>query len=118
MIVLGIIDSKPSAAAIAIDGKLVAAVSEERLCRLKMADGMPLAAIGTVIELAKLSPEQIDVVVVAQKVKMFIPEPVPWSGWFEEEEKSSGKRRFDNLGGLIGSCGWTLARYLESTPRT
>jgi predicted NodU family carbamoyl transferase len=41
MIVLGIIDSKPSSAAILKDGRILSAIAEERLCRMKMASGMP-----------------------------------------------------------------------------
>ena len=37
MIVLGIIDSKPSSAAILKDGMILSAIAEERLCRMKMA---------------------------------------------------------------------------------
>ena len=52
MIVLGIVDSKPSAAAILCDGQIIAAIAEERLCRMKLAGGMPRAAIAEVMAIA------------------------------------------------------------------
>ncbi len=98
MIVLGLIDSKPSAAAIVKDGEILAAVAEERLCRMKMADGMPRQAIREVLQISGVTAAQIDLVSVAQNVKMFYPEPKPWKGWFEDGEKTSSKKLFDALG--------------------
>ncbi len=95
MIVLGIIDSKPASAAILNDGKILAAIAEERLCRMKLASGTPLQAIAQVMKDAGVSPGDIDQVAVAQKVSVFEPEPIPWKGWFEDEELKT--RRFDNL---------------------
>ena len=68
MIVLGIIDSKPSSAAILKDGQILSAISEERLCRMKMASGMPRQAIKQVLLDAALTAKDIDLVAVAQKV--------------------------------------------------
>jgi carbamoyltransferase len=96
MIVLGIIDSKPSSAAILIDGRIVSAIAEERLCRMKLASGMPRAAIHEVIRQAGITPSDISEVAIAQEISVYEPEPVPWSGWFEEGEKLKTKR-FDNL---------------------
>lgn len=84
MIILGLIDSKPSTAAILRDGRAVAAISEERLCRMKMANGMPRQAIAAVLETAGIRPHEINLVAVAQKGLAFQPEPTPWDGWFEE----------------------------------
>jgi len=85
MLVLGLMDSKPSAVAILHDGEILAAVAEERLCRMKMASGMPREAISRVLELAGVSPGDLDVVAFGQRVCPFMPEPIPWSGWFEDE---------------------------------
>ena len=87
MRVLGLIDSKPSAAAVVVDGELISAVAEERLCRQKMAQGMPRAAIATVLELAGLEASSLDRVAVGQWVCPWRPEPEPWSGWFEAEAR-------------------------------
>jgi carbamoyltransferase len=100
MIVLGIIDSKPSAAAILCDGHVLAAVAEERLCRMKQASGVPRAAIAEVMAIAGLSPTDVDQVAVAQQVSVFEPEPIPWNGWFDETValKTAG---FDRLSAAL-----------------
>ena len=100
MIVLGIIDSKPSSAAILKDGKILSAIAEERLCRMKMASGMPRQAIHQVMMDSAVSAKDIDVVAVAQKVSVFEPEPIPWNGWFDSQH--AGKPRpFEKISGTL-----------------
>ncbi len=94
MIVLGLTDSKPSTAALIIDGRIAAAISEERLCRMKMAYGMPLQAIDAVLEIANIPAKAIDRVAVAQHALVFEPEPKPWDGWFHEPANGSRKKAF------------------------
>lgn len=84
MIILGLIDSKPSTAAVLRDGKIISVISEERLNRKKMANGMPRQAIARVIEESGILPREIDLVAVAQNSLRFVPEATPWDGWFEE----------------------------------
>ncbi|MHB1134239.1 MAG: carbamoyltransferase family protein [Chloroflexota bacterium] len=100
MVVLGLVDSKPSTAAILVDGKIVAAISEERLSRMKMAGGTPREAISWVMGLAGVTPRDIDLVAVAGHMLAFAPEPVPWSGWFESRGKPR-KRLLDDLGSRL-----------------
>lgn len=100
MIVLGIIDSKPSSAAILKDGQILSAIAEERLCRMKMASGMPRQAIKQVMLDAGINAKDIDAVAVAQKVSVFEPEPIPWNGWFDS--KHAGKPRpFERISGAL-----------------
>ena len=100
MIVLGIIDSKPSSAAILQDGRIASAIAEERLCRMKMASGMPRQAIKQVLVDAGLTAGDIELVAIAQKVSVFEPEPVPWNGWLEA--KRAGKQRpFEKISGTL-----------------
>jgi carbamoyltransferase len=100
MIVLGIIDSKPSSAAILNDGQILSAIAEERLCRMKMASGMPRQAIYQVMADSGITAKDIDVVAVAQKVSVFEPEPIPWNGWFDS--KHAGKPRpFEKISGTL-----------------
>ena len=66
MLALGITDGVSSGAAIVSDGVILAAVHEERLCRLKMAYGFPRASIAEVMRLTGASPADLDVVAVAQ----------------------------------------------------
>jgi len=100
MIVLGIIDSKPSSAAILKDGQILSAIAEERLCRMKMASGMPRQAIKQVMADAGISAKDIDVVAVSQRVSVFEPEPIPWNGWFDKNH--AGKPRpFEKISGAL-----------------
>ncbi|HRQ37284.1 MAG TPA: carbamoyltransferase C-terminal domain-containing protein [Chloroflexota bacterium] len=99
MIVLGLIDSKPSAAAVLQDGRVLAAIAEERLCRMKLASGLPRAAIMQALSVAGVAPTDIDQVAVAQKVSVFEPQPIPWKGWFDDSELKT--RRFDGLSGSL-----------------
>jgi carbamoyltransferase len=95
MIVLGLIDSKPSSAALMIDSRVVSAVAEERLCRMKLASGMPRESIKLVMQQAGISGSDIDQVGVAQRVSVFEPEPIAWKGWFDDEELKT--RNFDEM---------------------
>jgi carbamoyltransferase len=107
LIVLGIIDSKPSSAAILKDGQILSAIAEERLCRMKMASGMPRQAIKQVMLEAGITATDIDIVAVAQKISVFEPEPIPWNGWFDA--KHAGQPRpFEKISGNLAP----IAGYL------
>ena len=85
MIVLGIIDSKPSTAAIvSAEEGVLAATAEERLSREKLATGVPRAAIEQVLLDSGVTREQVDVVGVAQRVMTYEPVPRGWTPWFAE----------------------------------
>lgn len=100
MIVLGIIDSKPSSAAILKDGQILSAIAEERLCRMKMASGMPRQAIQQVMMDSGVTAKDIDMVAVAQRVSIFEPDPIPWNGWFDKNH--AGKPRpFEKISGVL-----------------
>ena len=62
MIILGIGFLSEASAAILRDGKLVAAVSEERLNRRKLWYGYPEAAIAEVLRLSNISLDDVDYV--------------------------------------------------------
>ncbi|UCH11864.1 MAG: carbamoyltransferase [Candidatus Omnitrophota bacterium] len=68
MNILGISDSQDAGAALIKDGEIIAAVNEERLNRVKLFGGLPLLSIQKVLEIGKLTPEQIDLVVLASKM--------------------------------------------------
>jgi carbamoyltransferase len=99
MIVLGLIDSKPAAAAIVQDGKILSAIAEERLCRMKLASGLPREAISLVLEQAGLTAADVDRVAVAQRASVYEPHPVPWQGWFDDD--TSKTRAFDQLSATL-----------------
>lgn len=65
MNILGIGDNHDAGAALILDGKIVAAVNEERLTRIKLSGGFPSLSIRKVLEIAKISPRRIDKVVIA-----------------------------------------------------
>lgn len=65
MKILGIIDGQHDAGACILDGdKLVAAVSEERITRVKLAGGFPYRSIEECLDIAGLRPEDIDLIAV------------------------------------------------------
>ena len=72
MRILGITDHIISGAAILEDGKVTAAVNEERVVRRKMIMGFPRKSIQKVLELAKIRPDQIDCVAIASKRGHFL----------------------------------------------
>ena len=117
MIILGLIDSKPSAAAIIIDGKIISAIAEERLCRKKMAAGVPRQAIARAIAEAGIVPGEIDGVAVASNIATFHPEPVPWSGWFEDRSQLQ-KQVFEQISAtlapVVGSMPISLQAHYQA----
>lgn len=68
MIILGISDSHESHACVVRDGKLLSAIAEERLSRLKTDIGYPKQAIDKALEIAGVAPDEIDVVAFAGRV--------------------------------------------------
>ena len=67
MIILGIADSHEAHACILVNGKLVSAIAEERLSRLKTDSSYPRRAINRVIRDSGIKSNQIDLVVFAGK---------------------------------------------------
>ena len=82
MIILGITDSITSGAAIVIDGRIVAAVSEERLNRRKMSMGFPALSIAEVMRIAGVGPGDIEQVAVATAELFWRAEAVPFEDYF------------------------------------
>lgn len=67
MRVLGVCDGHDSGACLFDNGTLTAAVSEERLTGLKRQPGFPYQSIQWCLDAAKLTPAQIDQVMIAEK---------------------------------------------------
>ncbi|OFX13831.1 MAG: hypothetical protein A2Z18_02410 [Armatimonadetes bacterium RBG_16_58_9] len=89
MTILGIADGQTSGAAIMEDDRILAAVNEERISRIKMARGFPWQSIEEVFRLSSTRPQDLDGVAVAT-INMELREKVTdWPGWLEarEEEK-------------------------------
>ena len=64
MIVLGIADNHDSGAAVVIDGKLVSAVNQERIDRVKNSGAFPWGAMDAALEAAGLTERDVDRIVV------------------------------------------------------
>lgn len=110
MIILGLIDSKPSTAAVLVDGQIRAAISEERLNRLKMSNGTPRQAIRAVMDLAGVAPADIDRIAIAQQAAPFQPQASAWDGWFQPAQGAS-EPAFTRLSAA-------LAPWVGNTPVT
>ncbi len=63
--VLGIHDGHDSGAAIVQNGKIIAAISEERLRNIKRYAGIPSLSIKEVLKISKLDPSQIDLIAIS-----------------------------------------------------
>ncbi|MDA0738682.1 MAG: hypothetical protein O2999_04135 [Nitrospirae bacterium] len=89
MIVLGITDSITSGASIVADGKVLAAVAEERLNRQKMAMGFPRLAISEVLRIASLDIKDIDHIAVATNSLFWRPESTKLEDYFRKSKEKS-----------------------------
>lgn len=87
MRILGITDGQTSGAAIVEDGRILAAINEERIVRKKMARGFPWASISEVLKLSNTDPSEVSGVAVAQVNMELREEVVDWPGWFEARDE-------------------------------
>jgi carbamoyltransferase len=107
MRVLGITTEGDSGAALIEDGRIVAAVNEERLSRLKLVMGFPRQAIREVMDIAGAEIPDLDAVLVADKRNVLIDQLVPFDGWDLLSSNGSGNRvkkaasRFSHLGNRL-----------------
>lgn len=83
-VILGITDGDDAGAALLMDGKMVAAVNEERLNRMKMSIGFPTLSIQAVLRIAGVRAAEVDHVAMAAHVEKFNDRPVANKGWFQE----------------------------------
>jgi carbamoyltransferase len=87
MVVLGITDSITSGATLAADGRILAAVSEERLNRQKMAIGFPQQSIDEVLRIASLEMRDVDHIAVATNSLFWRPEAVRLEDYFRKPKR-------------------------------
>jgi carbamoyltransferase len=96
MRVLGLGDHIDCGSALLEDGRVVAAVNDERLVREKMVFGVPRRSIPLVLELAGVRPDQIDLVAVGTRNQHLIPEYVDFrQGWFGLKRGRAKQLLFD-----------------------
>jgi carbamoyltransferase len=88
MLILGLADGQTSGACVVHDGRIISAVNEERIVRLKQARGFPRESIREALRLAGVEPSEIGAVAVSD-LRMKLREDVDaWPGWFEARAES------------------------------
>lgn len=100
--ILGITDGISCGAAVAENGRLLAAVNEESLTRLKMAYGFPRQAIAEVMRIAGVAPSDIDLVCVASVNAYWADGVRPFDGWLEGDDQSI-RSSVQAVAGRLGS---------------
>lgn len=103
MRILGLTDGQTSGAAVIEDGRILAAVNEERIVRIKLARGFPWKAIEEVLRLSNTRAHEIKAVAVANINIEFRKEVTDWPGWFEARgEDADLHSAFFNIAGRYG----------------
>jgi carbamoyltransferase len=122
MRILGITDGQASGAAIIEDGRILAAINEERIARIKLARGFPWQSIQEVLTLSNTSPRDLAAVAVAQIDMEFREQVTDWPGWFEARKSDVNLHskffriasRFGGVAPKIPGLSW--AYYALRTP--
>lgn len=102
MIILGASDHVNSGAAIVIDGRVVAAVNEERLVRKKMVFGVPRKSIEIVLKLAGIKASEVDRVAISTINSHLINGYLEFHGWFQLD-RGLMKQLFFSTGSKLSS---------------
>lgn len=109
MNVLGLGDHVDCGSALLEDGRIIAALNDERLVREKMVFGVPRESIRAVLALTGVRPDQIDLVAIGTRNQHLIPHYVDFrEGWFGLQRGPLKQLLFD-----VGS---RAARYRNSLP--
>ena len=111
MIVLGIADSLTCGAALVADGKVLAAVNEERLNRQKMAMGFPRKSISEVLRIASVEMKDVDHIAVATNSLFWMPEAVKLEDYFRRSRGARSRDLFLASGSLFAK--WTNGNQLS-----
>lgn len=83
MRVIGIGDHVSCGSALVEDGKVIAAITDERLIREKMVFGVPRESIKKILEITRLNPKDIDAIAVATVNQHLIDDYMDFKdGWF------------------------------------
>lgn len=106
MRILGITDGQTSGAALIEDRRILAAINEERIVRIKLARGFPRESIREVLRITGTDPKNIDGVAVAQVNMELREEIADWPGWFEaRDEETDVHSTFFRLASRFGRLG-------------
>jgi carbamoyltransferase len=71
--VLGIHDGHNAGAVLVRDGRVLAAIQEERLVNIKNYSGVPVLAISTVFDIAQVAPSELDIIAIGCLVRVTAP---------------------------------------------
>lgn len=105
---LGLGTGADSGAAVVEDGRILAAVNEERLCRWKMVEGFPRGSIQEVLRLSDTDPSTVDCIMVGSTQEPWVDALTPFDGWFQTELKG--------VKGAIKRAAGVLAPYRKTIP--
>ena len=94
MRILGITDGQTSGAAVIENDRILSAINEERIVRIKLARGFPRDSIREALSLSGTTPDQIGAVAVAQINMEFHDEVTGWPGWFEARNEDKDLHSF------------------------
>ena len=109
MLVLGLTTEGDSGAVVVDDGRILAAVNEERLSRLKLVSGFPRASLRMVLELANVDVGDLDAVIIASERTTLVDQLEPFDGWFQNMSNGNGR-------GTLKRAAARLAPYREVLP--
>lgn len=93
MQILGIGDHVSCGSALVRDGKLIAAITDERIVREKMVFGIPRESIKMILKTNKISPDQINAIAIASKNQHLIGNYKDYrGGWFGDSHRTKFKK--------------------------
>ena len=113
MRILGIADGQTSGAAIVEDGRILAALNEERIVRIKLARGFPWESIHEVLRLTSTDPADIGGIAIGTANMELREKVMGWPGWFEAraEDGSTVRDTLLVFGGSAGAEGRACRQY-------
>ncbi|MGH6943595.1 MAG: carbamoyltransferase C-terminal domain-containing protein [Geminicoccaceae bacterium] len=107
MRVLGIGTGADSGAAIVEDGRILAAVNEERICRWKLAEGFPRDSIRDVLGITNTETRDLDLITIGGRNEMAQDQVVPFDGWFTH---------YSGVHGALKRSAGHISRYRNRFP--
>ena len=109
MQILGIGDHVSCGSAIVRDGKIVAAINDERLVREKMVFGVPRESIKMNLKVMSISPQDIDAIAIGTKNQHLINDYIDYrGGWFGLQRGKFKQFLFDT--------GSSISKYRSKFP--
>lgn len=111
MKVLGITTEGDSGAALVEDGRILSAINEERLARLKLVVGFPRQSIQETLRVAGVKASELDYAMIAATQSHFVDELEPFNGWLQPRENGRA-----SLARTLKRSAGSLARYGTKLP--